>query len=38
MFGTFRFMLAMMVVISHLAGILKLGQFTVFGFYTLSVI
>lgn len=36
MFGSFRFILANMVVLSHVAGIIKIGQFAVFGFFILS--
>lgn len=36
MFGTLRTFLALMVVIAHLGGILRLGAYAVFGFYCLS--
>lgn len=36
MFGTYRTVLALMVVLTHLGGLGHLGQFAVFGFYTLS--
>lgn len=36
MFGTYRTLLAMMVVVTHLGGVLEIGGYAVFGFYTLS--
>jgi len=36
MFGSFRFMLAFFVVLTHLISISKLGHFAVFGFFVLS--
>jgi len=36
MFGSFRFLLAFFVVLTHLVSISKIGQFAVFGFFVLS--
>ena len=36
MFGTYRTLLAMMVVVFHLGGVFALGYYAVFGFYILS--
>ena len=36
MFGTYRTLLAMMVVVFHLGGVYALGYYAVFGFYILS--
>ena len=38
MFGSFRFMLAFFVVLTHLISISKLGQFAVFGFFVLILV
>ena len=36
MFGSLRFYLAVLVVLTHILGLSYIGQFAVFGFYTLS--
>ncbi|MBI3897899.1 MAG: acyltransferase [Gammaproteobacteria bacterium] len=36
MFGTYRILLALMVLSGHLAGVKGIGTYAVFGFYTLS--
>ena len=36
MFGTYRFLLACLVLVTHLAGVRCAGAYAVFGFYLLS--